>query len=176
MQDIGIPSQYIGVIFAIMGLISGISAKNASKFHKKFRNKTLATLSIPLVFSCIILGLICSTNTYFTINVTVVLMVFLVQYIVKGPFYPLVKRYMNNFTNTSLRIKISSSFNMLENILRFLITFMASVLLRITTTANTFTILGCILSIIVVLILDNMRKKVGLKPEQYSKREMNILK
>ena len=28
MQDIGIPSQYFGVIFAILWLVSGISAKN----------------------------------------------------------------------------------------------------------------------------------------------------
>lgn len=174
MQDIGIPSQYFGVIFAIMGLISGISAKNENRFHKKFRNKTLASLAIPLVFSCIILGLVCSINISFTVNVVIVLVVFLAQYVARGPFYPLIKRYLNNFTTASLRTKISSSYNLLENILRFLITFLASNLLRVTTTANTFTILGCILGIIVVLMLDNMRKKVGLKPEQYSQRDIKI--
>lgn len=175
MQDIEIPPQYFGIIFAVMGLISGISARNENKFHKKFRNKTLACLSIPLVFSCIILGIICSVNVSFEINVATVLVVFLIQYIARGPFYPLIKRYLNNFTTTSLRTKISSSFNLLENILRFLITFLASNLLRVTTTANTFTILGCILGIVVVLMLDNMRKKVGLKPEQYTERDTRIL-
>ena len=175
MQDIGIPSQYFGVILAILGLIAGISAKNENKFHKKFRNKTLTILSIPLVFSCIFLGLICDMNVSFEINIIIVIAVFLVQYIVKGPFYPLIKRYLNNFTTATLRTKISSSFNLLENLLRFGITFLASNLLRISTTANTFTILGCILGIVVVLMLDNMRKKVGLKPEQYTKRDTRIL-
>ena len=175
MQDIGIPSEYFGIIFAVMGLISGIAAKNESRFHKKFRNKTLASLAIPLVFSCIILGVICSANLGYTVNVVTVIIVFLVQYIARGPFYPLIKQYLNNFTNTSLRTKISSSFNLLENILRFLITFAASNLLRVTTTANTFTILGCILTIIVVLMLDNMRKKVGLKPEEYTEKDTKIL-
>lgn len=175
MQEIGIPAKYFGIIFAIMGLISGISAKNENRFHKKFRNKTLASISIPLVFSCIILGLICSTNKNYYINFAIVIIIFLVQYIAKGPFYPLIKRYLNNFTNTNLRTKISSSFNLLENILRFLITFLASNLLRVTTTAKTFAILGCILGIVVVLMLDNMRKKVGLNPEQYTKKDVNIL-
>lgn len=175
MQDIEIPPQYFGIIFAVMGLISGISARNENKFHKKFRNKTLACLAIPLVFSCIILGIICNANVSFEVNVATVLVVFLIQYIARGPFYPLIKRYLNNFTTASLRTKISSSFNLLENILRFLITFLASNLLRVTTTAKTFTILGCILGVIVVLMLDNMRKKVGLKPEQYTSRDTSIL-
>lgn len=175
MQDIGIPSEYFGIIFAIMGLISGIAAKNENRFHKKFKNKTLTSLSIPLVLSCIILGVICNANIGYVVNVITVLVVFLVQYIVRGPFYPLIKRYLNNFTTTSLRTKISSSFNLLENILRFVITFAASNLLRVTSTANTFTILGCVLTIVVVLMLDNMRKKVGLKPEEYSENDIKIL-
>ena len=175
MQDIGIPSEYFGIIFAVLGLVSGIAAKNENRFHKKFRNRTLTSLAIPLTFSCIVIGVFCSANLGYGANVAVVFMAFLVQYIARGPFYPLIKQYMNNFTTASLRNKISSSFNLLENILRFLITFAASNLLRVTTTANTFTVLGCILSIIVVLMLDNMKKKVGLKPEQYSSRDTKIL-
>lgn len=175
MQDIGIPSEYFGIIFAVLGLISGIAAKNEFRVHKKFRNKTLASLALPLVFSCIVLGIICQLSQNFVVNVIVVLLMFLVQYIVRGPFYPLIKQYMNNFTTVNLRNKISSSFNLLENILRFLITFIASALLRITTTANTFTVLGCALAVIVVLMLDNMRKKVGLKPEQYTSKDKKIL-
>ena len=175
MQDIGIPAEYFGIIFAVLGLISGISAKNEYRFHKKFKNKTLASLAIPIVFSCMLLGLICNLNISYEVNVITVLVVFLVQYIARGPFYPLIKRYLNNFTTARKNKKISSSFNLLENILRFLITFLASNLLRVTTTANTFIILGCILGVIIVLMLDNMRKKVGLKPEQYSERDIKIV-
>lgn len=174
MQEVGIPSEYFGLIFAIMGLVSGISAKNENRFHKKYRNKTLGRLALPLVFSFIIMGIICSSNANYGIKVVIIILAFLAQYIVKGPYYPLIKQYLNNFTTAKLRTKISSSFNLLENILRFLITFVASMLLRVTTTANTFTILGCVLGLIVVLTLDNMRTKVGLKPEQYTEKDTNI--
>lgn len=175
MQDIGVPSGYFGIIFAILGLISGIAARNEARFHRKFRNRTLSVLAIPLIFSCIILGIVCSIDLGYFVNVTVVLLAFLVQYIARGPFYPLIKQYLNNFTTLSLRTKISSSFNLLENILRFVITFAASSLLRVTTTANTFIILGVVLAIIVLLMLKNMKNKVGLKPEEYSARDIKIV-
>ena len=175
MQEIGIPSGYFGLIFAIMGLISGISARNEQRFHKKYRNKTLGKLALPLVFSFIILGIVCSSSVPYAIKVIVVLLLFGVQYIVKGPFYPLIKQYLNNFTTAKLRTKISSSFNLLENILRFIITFSASTLLRFTTTANTFTIIGCILGLIVVLTFDGMKTRVGLKPEEYTEMDTNVM-
>ena len=175
MQDIGIPSEYFGIIFAVLGFISGIAARNEHRLHKKFRNRTLGRIAAPLVFSCILIGVICNANISYMTNVITVLLMFLVQYITKGPFYPLIKQYLNNFTTASLRTKISSSFNLLENILRFCITFAASTLLRVTTTANTFTLLGCVLTIVVVLMLDNMRNKVGLRPEQYTEKDTKIM-
>ena len=175
MQEIGIPSGYFGLIFAIMGLISGISARNEQRFHKRYRNKTLGKLALPLVFSFIILGIVCNFGAPYALKVIVVILLFGVQYIVKGPFYPLIRQYLNNFTTTKLRTKISSSFNLLENILRFIITFTASTLLRFTTTANTFTVLGCILGLIVVLTLDGMRTRVGLKPEEYTEKDTNVM-
>ena len=175
LVELQIGPETFSIINAVFSLISAVSSMFQDKLHKKFRNRALASLAIPLVFSCVFLGIICSANIGYEVNVIVVLIVFLIQYIARGPFYPLIKQYLNNFTTTSLRTKISSSFNLLENILRFLITFLASNLLRVTNTATTFTILGCILTIIVVLMLDNMRKKVGLKPEQYSEKDINIL-
>ncbi len=92
-----------------------------------------------------------------------------------GPFSTLIRQYLNNFTNSSLRTKISSSYNMLESVFRFVICLFASFLLRYTTTANTFIIIGCIATVVVVLMLDHMRYKVGLKPEEYKEEYIKIL-
>lgn len=175
LSDINVPVQYFGIIFAILGLVSGISARNQHNFHKRFGNKTLASLSLPVVVSCIFLGLWCNLRLEYSLTLNIVLIIFLIQFIAKGPFYTLIRRYMNNFTTSSLRSKISSSYNLLESIFRSIITFFASFLLRYTTTANTFTIIGCIFTVILILMLDNMRKKVGLKPEEYKERDTKIL-
>lgn len=175
LSDIKLPAQYFGIIFAVLQIISGISAKNQYRFHKKFRNKTLASLSLPVVISCIFIGLICSLNLNYKVTICVTILAFLIQYIAKGPFYTLIKQYMNNFTTSSLRTKITSLYSLLEGISRSAICFMASFLLKYTNTANTFTILGCIFTIIIVLMLDNMKDKVGLKPEEYSEKDIKIL-
>lgn len=175
LSDIEVPAQYFGIIFAILGIISGIAAKNQHKIHKKFRNKTLAILSFPVVISCVILGLWCAAGFDKELTITVVLMVFLIQYIAKGPFNTLIRQYLNNFTNTTLRTKISSSYNLLESLFRSIFSLFASFLLRYTSTANTLTVVGCIATVGVVLLLDNMREKVGLKPEEYKEKDMKIL-
>jgi len=175
LSDIKVPAQYFGIIFAVLGIVSGISAKNQSKIHMKFKNKTLAILALPVVISCIFLGLWCNISLNDTATCIIVLGGFLMQYIAKGPFYTLIRQYLNNFTNSSLRTKISSSYNLLESLFRSVICFLASFLLRYTTTANTLIIVGCIATVIVVLMLDNMRQKVGLKPEEYKERDMKIL-
>ena len=54
LEEMGVPEQYFGVIFAILGLASGISARNQAKFHNRFHNKTLAMLALPTTISCIL--------------------------------------------------------------------------------------------------------------------------
>ncbi len=175
LSDIGVPSQYFGIIFAILGIISGISAKNQYKIHSRFRNRTLASLALPVVISCIFLGLWCNIGLNYIATLIVVIGIFLIQYVAKGPFYTLIRQYLNNFTTSSLRNKISSSYNMLESFFRFAISLFASFLLRYTTTANTLTIIGCIATVVIVLMLDNMRSKVGLKPEEYKEKDTKEL-
>ena len=175
LQDIQIPAQYFGIIFGVFGIISGIAAKNQSKFHNKYRTKTLATLSFPFVISCIVLGICCSLNLNFNILIIIVLGCFLIQYVAKGPFYTLIRQYLNNFTNSSLRTKISSSYNLLESLVRSGIGFFVSFLLRYTNTFNVVTIVGCIATISIVIMLDHMRQKVGLKPDQYKEKDIKIM-
>ena len=64
---------------------------------------------------------------------------------------------------------------MLESFLRAGIGFFVSFLLRYTTTSISLTIIGCIATVVIVLMLDNMREKVGLKPEEYKEKDTKIL-
>lgn len=175
MKDIGVPDKYFGVIFAVLEIISAISTRNENKFHKKFRNRTLTVVSVPFIISYVFIGVLCNLNMGYEFNLTIILIAFTVQYVARGPFNPVIRQYLNNFTTTKVRNKISSSYNLLENLLRFIITFAASMLLRVTNTANTFLVLGIVLGIIICLMLYNMRNKVGLKPEEYTEKDTKIL-
>lgn len=175
LQQLNVPEQYYGVIFGALGLISGIASKNQSRLHDRFHNKTLAVLSFPTVISCIWVGAIVALKLPYIFSLIVIILLYMVQYVAKGPFYTLIKRYLNNFTTASLRNKISSCYNLLESIARALISLFASLLLKSIDSAGTMCIIGCFLTIALVLLLDKMEHKVGLKPEEYKKSEIEFL-
>ncbi len=175
LEQIGVSEQYIGVIFAVLGIISGITAKNQNRIHNRYRNKTLAILSVPAAVSCILIGFFVMGEFSFEVTLVLVLLMFLTQFIAKGPFYTLIRRYLNNFTTSSLRSKITSLYNLIESILRAGISFLASFLLRITSPSNALLVIGCVVTILIILLLDRMRGRVGLKPEEYSKKEIEFL-
>ena len=175
LEELGVPEQYFGIIFGALGLISGIAARNQGRFHNRFHNKTLAMLAIPTAISCIFVGLTITMKLPYSLTLIIVILLFSIQFIAKGPFYTLIRIYLNNFTTTSLRAKISSCYNLMESLARSLISLFASFLLRYIDVAGTICIVGCVLTIILVLLTDKMRFTVGLKPEEYKKSEIEFL-
>ena len=170
--EIGMPEQYFGVIFAILGIISGIAARNQGKIHKKYRNKTLMFLSIPTAVSCLMIGVILLCNFEMSVTTILILALFIIQYIMKGPYYVLIKQYFNNFTNSEKRIKISTANNLCENAIASCLGFGASYILDLIYIDYTMVIVGCIAIIGFVLLLDYMRGTVGLRPEEYDRKEI----
>ena len=175
LEELGVPEQYFGLIFAALGLISGITSRNQYRFHNRFHNKTLAVLSIPTTVSCILVGLTITLKLPYTMTLIIVILLFAVQFMAKGPFYTLIKRYLNNFTTSSSRSKISSCYNLMESLARSIISLFASFLLRYINSVGTICIIGCVLTIVLVLLLDKMNNKVGLKPGEYKKSEIEFL-
>ncbi|MBR1802886.1 MAG: MFS transporter [Clostridia bacterium] len=174
LEQIQFPEQYFGIVFAVLGIISGISSRNQHHLHNYFHNKTLAVLALPTTISCIVIGLTVLGKLSYQLTVSIILWMFFFQFLAKGPFNTLIKRYLNNFTNTALREKIASCYNLVESISKAIIGFLVSWLLRGTTASNTMLVIGCIFTIVVVLLLDKMRSRVGLKPEEYSKKEIEF--
>lgn len=172
LLQINVPEQYFGTIFALLGIIMGIAAKNQDRIHKKYRNKTLAFLMLPTAISFLILGILTQLKIDFKYIVTIALVIFAVQYIMRGPYYILIKRYFNNFTNSDTRVKIATVNNFTENLIVSILLFGASFVLEKVPVSETLIIVGIILTILTIAVLNYMKKTVGLKPEQYGKREI----
>ena len=172
LLEVGVPEQYFGIIIATFGIILGITAKNQEKIHKKYRNKTLTVLSLPFVISFIMVGAILLCNFNKSVTIILVLIFFVIQHAVRGPYYVLIKQYMNNFTNSEKRIKIATVNNLIENLIASILVFGASYMVDAFPIAYTTIIIGCISTVCFVLLLDYMRGTVGLKPEEYNKKEI----
>ena len=174
LEGISIPEHYFGIIFAISQMVAAICAKAQIFIHKRFRNKTLAVLGIPLTISCIIIGFLAMIGTSTTFKVIIVLL-FVFQGAIKGAYNVLIYRYLNNFTNRKIRTKLATIRNMFYNISSILISLFGAMLLNYTDSANTIIIVGCMMTILIILLLDYMRGKVGLKPEQYKKEDLKYM-
>lgn len=174
LADIGLPEQYFGIISAILSICASVSSKHQSLFHNQFKNKTLTYLSLPYCFTLILSGFIVSSKLSFDYVLIILIVLFGIQNIIKGPYYTLIFRYLNSFSSPEASTKIYSAHTYLEGVLRFIITLFASFLLNITNTANSLIILGCVFTFILILLLDYMRTRVGLKPEEYKKSDIHF--
>lgn len=172
LVEVGLPQAYFGVIFALMGITLGISTRFQEKIHEHYRNKTLTALVVPMVLSCILMGFVMLSGFKQEVSVVMIVLLLLVQCLVRGPYFVLIKRYFNNFTDSEKRIKISTANNLCENAIASILVFLASFILDFIAIQYTTLIVGFIFLVIFVLILDSMRKTVGLKPEDYNKKEI----
>lgn len=171
LSEMQVPEQYFGIIFALLQFSASITARQTEKVHKTFRNKTLSFLALPVTISCIAIGFI-GADPLSKSSLILIFLLYLIQYIIKGPYQVLMSRYLNNFTNRKIRPKITALKNLTANLFTAIISMLCALMLNFTTTANTFIVVGCITTLLIVLLLDYMRDKVGLKPEQYSKEDI----
>ncbi len=171
LSEMQVPESYFGIIFAILQFSAAITARYSEQIHKIFRNKTIAVLTIPTAVSCILIGFI-GKDTLSTSSLILIVLLFLIQYAAKGPYRALLARYLNNFTNRKIRPKLTALRNLSSNLLTALVSLICAILLEITTTANTFIIIGCLSTISAVLLVDYMKGRVGLKPSQYSEEDL----
>lgn len=171
LEQIQLPEQYFGIIFAISQIAAAICSRTQNLIHRRYRNKTLSFLGIPFTASCIIIGfLTISKNNFF--KTFAIIFLFVLQGAIKGTYNVLIYRYLNNFTNKNIRTKLATIRNMVYNVFSILISLLGALLLHFTDAGNTILIIGCMTTIVMILLLDYMRGKVGLKPNEYNKEDL----
>jgi len=170
-KDLNLNVQYFGIIYAILQIISGTTARYQNKIHNKFKNETLAVLGIPLTVSCIMIGLLGNLKTDNFIF-SIIMILFIMQNVLKGPYRTLIVRYMNNFTNKAIRTKLATIESLTYYAITVLFSLTSSFLLEKTTTANTFVVIGIISTFLLGLLLYLMKGRVGLQPEEYQEKDL----
>lgn len=175
LDDVGVSSSYLGIIFALMGIVISFSSSRSVNLHKKYRNKTLSLLGILLTFSIIITGLVTTIKLPAFFMYYLLLIMISITYIVKGPHYVLIKQYLNSFCDSNMRIKIYSANLLIEYISTSAISMSCSFLLNHFSNSFTTLIIGIISFIIMMFLINYMSTRVGLKPEEYSKQDILFL-
>lgn len=172
LNDVNVSSEYFGIIFTILGIIASISSSQSFAIHKKYTNKTLTVLGLNFTFSIIISGAVVILKLPLFLMYYLLLIMFAIQYIIKGPFYTLIRQYLNSFCDSNMRLKIYSANAFIEYLSSTLLSILCSFILNYYSNAVTTLILGTISTIVLLILLSYMSHKVGLKPDEYPKKDI----
>ena len=173
LADVHVSSEFFGIIFTVLGIVASVASSKSFAIHQKYRNRTLTFLGISFSISIIISGLVVMVKMPIWLMYYLLLLMFAIQYILKGPFYTLIKQYLNSFSDNELRLKIYSANSLIEYVVSTIITFSCSFLLTMFTNAQATLIVGCFALFAFIGLLIYMLDKVGLKPEQYKKEDID---
>ena len=89
-------------------------------------------------------------------------------------YFILSERYSKNFSTPKTRSRISFATEFTTNIIESIALFLAGVLLDGVSIASATLIIGLVFLLLFTLVLDYMKTRVGLKPEKYSKNDIEL--
>ena len=174
LEDFDISAKYLCMIFAILGIISGILAKKQEAFHEKYRNKSLCTLFGMIGGTILIAGLCGIIAKQYSVLIIGIVITYMIRYSCQGMYYPLTERYLRNFSNEKIDTKIFTAKNFLKSILSAVIGIMGSFLLDRMNISYCMFIVGFLTILVTILMSQYMKTRVGLKPEEYAKEELQF--
>lgn len=173
LVNIGIPEEQFSMIFAILTFIGGISLSLKKPIEKKFGNRTLSFVSLMYIGACIVIGIISSFYAGQAI-IPIILVMFAIQNGATSIWYILEYKYLKNFTKEESRNKITFAYEFIGGIAASIFSVLGGLLLRVANVENAFLIIGLLALAVMILVLDYMRTRFGLKPEEYKNEDIEF--
>lgn len=173
LVSIGIPEEQYSMIMAVLILIGGISLSFKRPIEKIFKNRTLSFLSLMYIGACIVIGVISSFWKSYII-IPIILIMCAIQKISVAIWYILETKYLRNFTSEDVRNKITFSYEFIGGIVASIFSVLGGLLLKVINVQNAFLIIGLTALIFMVIVLDYMRTRFGLKPNEYKKEDLEF--
>lgn len=172
LTDINISSVTFGIITSILSIISAIGSSYQDKFQNKRKKKTLSYLSIIYIGVFLFVGIPHLIGFDKKILLSIGFFVFALQYFFNGSYRIIMKKYLNNFTTSTIRPKIMSVYYLCEMLGTFILLFLASRFLEISSISIAYIVFGVLFLLAILTILDYMKPRLGLKPEQYNEKDI----
>lgn len=167
-----VPSIYFGVIFASMNIIAALGSRLQRRLEKITKNKTLTYISLIFISSFILLGVAYLFNISNKHLIILGVIMFGIQAFLKGGYRIIIKNYLNNFTSSAIRTKIFSIYYAIEYLGASIALFIASKTLEITNVGLAFILFGIVFFILMLLCINTMKSRCGLKMEDYCEKDI----
>lgn len=174
LTEVGVAPQYFAIIISVLTVIAGIGSSLESKIHHAMRNKALTFLSMIYITTFIGIGCMTIFNIPFSIVISVMLVLYAMQYSIQGPYHVLLEKYLKSFATADMRMKIQTTFNLIKSISEMVMAFLASMLLSKLDASYSFLVIGIVFFFILIGILKWMKPRFGLNPEEYRKEDIKF--
>lgn len=89
-------------------------------------------------------------------------------------WYILESKYLKNFTKEEMRNKITFSYEFIGGIAASIFSIIGGLLLKVFDVENAFLVIGLFALASMIVVLDYMRTRFGLKPEEYTKDDLEF--
>ena len=173
LVKVGIPEEQFSMIFAALTLIGGLSISLKTSIEKKFKNRTLTFISLVFVVSYLTIGVI-SKNMSSKISIPIILGLFALMQCSESIWYIFEAKYLKNFSKENSSNKITFAYEFIAGVVASVSSVLGGILLDKVSVENGFIIVGLLGLMFIVLVLDYMRKRFGLKPEEYKKEDIEF--
>ncbi len=170
LADLKLSPVYFGIVFASMNIIAAIGSRLQRRLEKRTKNKTLTYVSLIFISSFIFLGVSYILKIPRDSLIILGVIMFGLQAFIRGGYRIIIKKYLNNFTSSCIRPKIMSIYYLIEYLGSGLALFIASRTLRIAGVGLSFILFGVLFFIIMLLCIEFMKKRIGLKMEDYDEK------
>ena len=170
---IGVPEEQFSMIFAVLIFIGGLSLSLKKQIEKTFKNRTLAFISLMYIGACVAIGAISSIFAGTQI-IPFILMLFAIQKCSTSTWYILEVKYLKNFTKEEERNKITFMYEFIGGISASIASIIGGILLKMVNVKSAFLMVGLAYLAIMIITLEYMRTRFGLKPEEYKKEDIEF--
>ena len=172
LTELSVKPESFSIINAVLTLIAGIATAFQDKIHQKFKNRTFTFLSLTFSISIILIGGILYSRANNILPIILVL--FAIRNITMSNYYVLSERYSKNFSTPKTRTRISFAVEFSTNMIEAILLFLAGVLLDGTNITFATLFIGLLSFVLFIFILDYMKTRVGLKPGEYKKTDIQL--
>lgn len=172
LENIGATSVQVGFVFAMFELTRGLFSNTALDFNKKFKNRSLTNILLTFAIGFILAGIIAMSQLPFYTKLVIIVVILLIMGAANAIDQILAKKYVNNFAGTKILPAIYSSKSICDNIFRTIITLLGSAIVGIYNIDIAMIAMGIFILILTLVLTVYSKDKLGLKPEEYTQKDI----
>ena len=174
IEELNIPTGVIGVLFALLNVVSAVSSRAQNRVQNVFKNKTLMFLGVTLSLVSIFAGLATKINASIILIMAIITVLYILKYWIVGVYLVLISKYLSNFTDDRIDTRLFAVYSFTTSIIAALFGIFASRLVAYMSTADAIIIFGSIMLVIFIAVLLYIKNKLGLKADEYSDYELQF--